>query len=359
MQLTDGLRSARRAIGDPMALLAGRRELTRERLTPLLYLLPTLILLTVFDLWPILLGFWISLWRWGVTAERFVGLANYQRLLEETVRVENGTPILGDFGQSFLVTLYYVIGTIPATLFLAFLAANLLHQKIRARGFFRAAFFLPHVTSTVAAGMVFLWIFNPQVGIANWLLGRVGLPAQTWLQDPDPVLKKIVTGLGLGWPGGWSEALAGPSLALSCVIVFSVWASLGFNTVIMLAGLSAIAPELYEAARLDGAGAWQLMRRITFPLLSPTIFFLLTIALISAFQSFEAVYVLSGGGGFGNSAGGPLNTTMTMTLYIFNNFYQRPSAVGYAAAASFILFFFLVGLTALQFYVVERRVHYE
>ncbi len=293
-----------------------------------------------------------------MAAERFVGLANYRRLLDETIRVEDGAPVLGDLGQSFLVTLYYVIGTIPATLLLAFVIANLLHQKIRARGLFRAAYFLPHVTSTVAAGMVFLWIFNPQVGVANWLLGRVGLPAQTWLQDPDPVLKKIAAGVGLGWPAGLPDALAGPSLALLCVIIFSVWSALGFNTVIMLAGLAAIPPELYEAARLDGANARQLMRRITFPLLSPTIFFLLTISLIAAFQSFEAVYVLSGGGGFGNSAGGPLNTTMTLTLYIFTNFYQRPSAVGYAAAASFVLFFFLIGLTALQFRVVERRVHY-
>lgn len=337
------------------------RRLTRarvgKRLTPFLYLLPTFILLAVFELWPIIFGFWISLWRWGVVAERFVGLANYERLLRETVRFENGM-VLGEFGQSFIVTIYYVLGTIPATLFLAFIVANLLHQRIRARGFFRAAYFLPYVTSTVAAGMVFLWIFNPQVGVANFLLTRVGLPPQRWLLDPDPVLKKVLVGSGIGWPSGIPDVLAGPSLALFCILIFAVWAALGFNTVIMLAGLSAISPELYEAARLDGANAWQLMRRITLPLLSPTIFFLLTVSLISAFQSFEAIYVLSGGGGFGSNAGGPLNSTTTMTLYIFRNFYERPSGVGYAAAASFVLFFFLLGLTALQFRFGERRVHY-
>ena len=357
MQLTKHLRAARHP-GDLLAGRAGRRPFSRERLTPFLYLLPTLILLTVFDLWPILLGFWISLWRWGVAPERFVGLANYRRLWEETVRVEGGAPVIGDLGQSFLVTLYFVIGTIPATLTLSFLVANLLYQKIRGRAFFRAAFFLPHVTSTVAVGMVFLWIFNPQIGVANALLRWLGLPTQSWLQDPDPILKKLVVGLGLGWPTGLSDTLAGPSMALFCVILFSIWSALGFNTVILLAGLSAVPPELYEAARLDGATAWQLLRRITLPLLSPTLFFLLTISVIGAFQNFEAVYILSGGGGSGSQAGGPLRTTTTLTLYIFDNFYQRPSAVGYAAAASFLLFAFLIGLTALQFRFVERRVFY-
>jgi multiple sugar transport system permease protein len=357
MQLARHRRAARHP-GRLPARRAGSRPFSRERLTPFLYLLPTLILLIVFDLWPILLGFWISLWRWGVTPERFVGLANYRRLWDETIRIEDGSVLIGDLGQSFLVTLYFVIGTIPATLALSFLVANLLYQKIRGRAFFRAAFFLPHVTSTVAVGMVFLWIFNPQVGVANAILRRFGLPAQTWLQDPDPVLMKIAMGLGLGWPTGFSEKLAGPSMALFCVILFSIWASVGFNTVILLAGLSAIQPELYEAARLDGATAWQLMRRITLPLLSPTLFFLLTISVIGAFQTFEAVYILSGGGGSGSQAGGPLRTTTTLTLYIFDNFYQRPSAVGYAAAASFLLFAFLLGLTALQFRFVERRVFY-
>ena len=357
MQLTKHLRAARHP-GRLLARRAGSRPFSRERLTPFLYLLPTLILLLVFDIWPIFLGFWISLWRWGVAPERFVGLANYGRLWEETVRVEGDRMLIGNLGQSFLVTLYFVVGTIPATLTLSFLVANLLYQKIRGRAFFRAAFFLPHVTSTVAVGMVFLWIFNPQVGVANALLRWLGLPAQSWLQDPDPVLRTVVVGLGLGWPAGLSDTLAGPSMALFCVILFSIWASLGFNTVILLAGLSAIPPELYEAARLDGATAWQLMRRITLPLLSPTLFFLLTISVIGAFQSFESVYILSGGGGSGSQAGGPLRTTTTLTLYIFDNFYQRPSAVGYAAAASFLLFAFLVGLTALQFRFVERRVFY-
>lgn len=357
MQLTKHLRAARQS-GRRLAWRAGGRHSWRERLTPVLYLLPTLLLLLVFDIWPIILGFWISLWRWGVAPERFVGLANYRRLGGEIARAEGGTILIGDLGQSFLVTLYFVVGTIPATLMLSFLVANLLHQKIRGRAFFRAAFFLPHVTSTVAAGMVFLWIFNPQVGVANALLGRLGLPTQRWLQDPDPALQKVVLGLGFGWPAGLSDKLAGPSLALLCMIVFSIWASLGFNTVILLAGLAAIPPELYEAARLDGANARQLMRRITLPLLSPTIFFLLTTSVIGAFQTFEAVYILSGGGGSGSQAGGPLRTTTTLTLYIFDNFYQRPSAVGYAAAASFLLFAFLIGLTALQFRFVERRVFY-
>lgn len=194
MHLTKHLRAVRHP-GRLLARRARSRPFSRERLTPFLYLLPTLILLTVFDIWPILLGFWISLWRWGVTPERFIGLANYQRLWEETVRVEGDRALIGDLGQSFLVTLYFVIGTIPATLTLSFLAANLRYQKIRRRAFLSAAFFLPYVTSTVAIGMAFLWIFNPQVGVANALLRWLGLPTQSWLQDRDPVLRKIIVGL--------------------------------------------------------------------------------------------------------------------------------------------------------------------
>lgn len=324
-------------------------------LTPYLYLLPALGLLLLFDLWPMVLGFWISLWRWGVIPEGFVGLSNYARILEETASFEGGFE-LGEMGESLTVTFYYVLGTVPVTLFLSFVVANLLNQKVRALGLLRTAYFLPYVTSTVAAGMVFLWIFNPQVGIANWVLTSLGMAEQEWLFDPDPALKTVLQGLGAGPMEWYPDFLGGPSMALVCIIVFSVWIALGFNVVIMLAGLSNIPTQLYEAARIDGARGFQLARHITLPMLSPTLFFLSITSFITAFQSFEAVYILSGGGG---DAGGPLNTTLTITLYIFQNFYERPSAVGYAAAVSFVLFFLLLMLTFLQFRILGRRVHYE
>lgn len=335
---------------------AGRRR--GFSFTPYLYLLPALVLLLLFDLWPMLLGFWISLWRWGVVPENFVGLFNYQQIIEELASFEGGFE-LGEMGESLTVTFYYVLGTVPVTLFISFVVASLLNQRIRALGLLRTAYFLPFVTSTVAAGMVFLWIFNPQVGIANSVLASLGMQEQRWLSDPDPAIKTVLQGLGAGPMEWYPNFLGGPSMALVCVMIFSVWNSLGFNVVIMLAGLSNIPGQLYEAARLDGARGSQLARHVTLPMLSPTLFFLSITSFITAFQNFEAVYTLSGGGSFGGSPGGPLNTTMTITLYIFQNFYERPSAVGYAAAVSFVLFFLLLGLTLLQFRLLGRHVHYD
>lgn len=335
-----------------------RRSPRWARLTPFLYILPTFALLALLDLWPIILGLWISLWRWGVVPENFVGLLNYQRIFEETVSFEDGLK-LGEVGQSLAVTVYYVLGVVPLTLLISFIVANLLNQRIRALSFFRTAFFLPYVTSTVAAAMVFLWIFNPQVGLANAVLTTIGLPAQDWLLDPNPALKTVLGGLGAGSLDWLSDSLAGPSVALCCIIIFSIWDSLGFNVVIMLAGLVNVPSQLYEAARIDGANGLQLARHVTLPMLSPTLFFLTITSTITAFQSFEAVYTMSGGGGYGADAGGPLDTTLTITVYIFQNFYERSSAVGYAAAVSFVLFFILLALTAFQFRVLGRRVHYD
>lgn len=317
------------------------------------YLMPAVLLLMLFDIWPIFFGFFISLWKWGVRAERFIGLGNYQRLLTEEIVFQgvNGWEV-GELGQSFLVTSYYVFFTVPIALLLAFVLAVLLFQKIPLRGLYRTIFFVPFVTSQVAAAMVFKWIFHPQVGVANAGLAALGIPPQTWLQDPDPVIKKVLTAVGVSMD--WlPDALAGPSLALFCIILFSIWASIGFDVIIFLAGLGAIPKELYEAARVDGAEGWQLVRNITFPLISPTTFFLLVVSIIRSFQNFNAFYAMADGNGH------PLQTTLSMTLAVFRNFYQKPGHVGYAAAFSFVLFFIILGLTVIQFKVGEKRVHYS
>ena len=336
-----------------------RRSLMLPRLVPYLYILPAFVLIGIFDIWPIIFGFWISLWRWGITAEQFVGFENYARVARETASINERGLQLGEMGRSLVATLYYVIGTVPLTLVLAFCFAQLLMQRIRYRAFFRTLFFVPYVTSTVAAAMVFSWIFNSRVGIANIVLETLGLQPQTWLLDPEPI--GIILGklIGLSWPAGIPIFLAGPSLAMCVIILFGIWSSLGFSIVIFMAGLANIPTELYDAARIDGANRWRLMRNVTLPLLSPTTFFLLIVSVIGAFQSFTAVYVLSGGGGYGAGAGGPLDSTLVITVYIVRNFYERTSAVGYASAVSFVLLFILLGLTFVQFRLIGRRVHYS
>lgn len=337
-------------------VLRGRRR--QERVwRPALYLAPTLLLLAVFDVYPIFLAAWISLWRWGIRAEEFVGLDNYRRMATEFGQGAGGAP--GEVGQSLLVTVFYTLGTVPLTIAIAFAVANMLFAKVRFLTALRTAYFVPYITSTVAAGLAFAWLFNPQVGVLNAILDAFGLPAQQWLLDPDPVVPKMLAGIGVGWPENAPALLAGPSVALACVITFSIWNTLGFSVVILLAGLVAINPEVRDAARVDGANAWQMATRITLPLVSPTLFFLLVVSTIRSFQSFNEIYVMTSGGAYGSGAGAPLDTTLTLPVLVFRHLYERPGSVGYAAALSMLLFGLLLVLTLAQFRFAGRRVHYE
>lgn len=328
----------------------------------LLYVLPALSLLLLFEVWPILFSIWISLWRWDVQPLNFVGLENYRRLLAEGFITQgyDGRPAAGEVLKSLMVTLYYVAGTVPVTIGLAFGLAYALFQGVRGRAALRTIYFLPYVTSSVAVTLVFAWIFNAQIGVANALMQRLGLPTQTWLEDPIPVAKRVLQWAGAGDLSGWPDILAGPSVALLVIIFFSIWSQLGYNVVIYLAGLTGISAELYEAARIDGAGAAAVLRHITWPLLTPSTFFLLIVNTIGAFQAFSPIYTLTRESGMGRGeAGGPLDTTLTITVYIFRNFYERANSVGYAAAVSFLLFFIILGLTAAQFRLFGREVHYQ
>ena len=335
-----------------------RKRLRLERVwLPALYLAPTLLLLWAFDIYPIFLSAWISLWRWGIQAEEFIGLDNYQKIFEQIGSSPSGAP--SEVGQSLLVTGFYVVGTVPATIIIAFVIANMLNSRIRLLAVFRTAYFVPYITSTVAAGLAFVWLLNPQIGLLNSVLESVGLPAQQWLLDPEPVVPKILSVFGVGWSENLPGFLAGPSVALVCVMVFSVWNTLGFAVVIILAGLITIDPQVKEAARMDGANSWQMATRITMPLVSPTLFFLLIVSTIRSFQSFNEVYVLTSGGGYGAGAGSPLDSTLTLPVLIFRHLYERPSSVGFAAALSMVLFAVVLGVVLLQFRFAERRVHYD
>ncbi|MDQ0415781.1 carbohydrate ABC transporter permease [Mesobacillus stamsii] len=322
----------------------------------ILYSLPALALLLLFRFWPMFFGVYISFWKWGYFPEEFIGFQNYvQMFTRDIVYID---PIfglkIGNLGQSLLVTIYYGVGTIPISLVLSFLISYFLFHyfKKRGQGVFRTIFFLPYITSQVAAIMVFKWIFHQNVGVANAGLTAVGLPAQNWTSDPEPILSKLLTLIGLEWPSTIPIELGGPSLALLIIMLFAIWSSIGFNIVILLAGLSSIPKELYDAAKVDGANMFQLMRNVTLPLVSPMLFLLLIVSVIGSFESFNAFYVFSGG------EGGPLGTTMSLPLYIFRNFYAY-GQVGYASALSVLLFMIIFLLTLLQRRMLEKRVHYD
>ena len=217
----------------------------------------------------------------------------------------------------------------------------------RGRGIYRTIYYLPYVTSFVAAAAIFFWVFHPTYGLVNDLVGVFGIGPQRWLDEPRGIFELAGSAIGATLPA-W---LAGPSLALVVLSLVTIWHFLGYQIVIFLAGLSNISNEYYEAARLDGASERQLFTKITLPLLSPTTFFVFTVASIGVLRSFDSVYVLTGG------TGGPLDTTRTVTLLVFKTAFQQ-AQFGLGAALAFILTMIILLFTLIQFRILGRRVFY-
>lgn len=305
----------------------------RDSAAAFLLLAPALLLLGVFGFYPLLYSIYMSLYGGKFLMGGYVGLANFREAL-------TGAP----FWRSLLVTSYYAAGTVPITMFLSFSVAYALFRIARARGFFRTIYFLPYVTSAVAAAMIWRAILNPQGGLANSLLQLLGLAPQQWLLEPRGALYVLTGGLFPEW--------FGPSLALCCVILFDVWHAGGFMVVVFLAGLTAIPREMEEAARIDGAGTFCMIRKVTLPLLSPTIFFLAIVSVIKSFQAFNSFYALTGG------QQGLVYGTQNVTLYIYSSFYES-QRLSYGAAVATLLCIAIVALTLIQWRFVGRKVHYE
>lgn len=318
-----------------MASGTRKRGRPREHLTGFLFVGPAALVLGAFSLFPVGYAFYVSLHDWGVVKRGFVGLENYGRAL--------GDP---EFGRAMAVTAWYVLGTVPVTLVLALLVANLLSRRIWGRAVYRTIYFLPYVTSVVAAAAVWLWIFYPtEFGLANAVFDGLGLPKQDWVEEAQGVFQLVGEHFGLAVPG-WA---AGPSLALVCVMVFSVWGSVGFHVVVLLAALSNVPREIYEAAELDGATGWQRLRSVTVPLISPTLFFLLIVSTIRAFRVFGQIYVMA--------SKETARTAHNVTMYIFHLIYNV-NEYGYSSAIAMLLFVIILLVTLVQFRVVGRRVHY-
>ena len=302
-------------------------------------LLPALLLLLLFHLLPVFYALFLSLFDARVFRDmwapgRFVGSGNYGRLLSS-----------GEFAQSLTSTVWFALLTVPLGLILAVLFAQLLNARIWGRTGYRVTYFLPYVTSTVAAAVVWRWIFQPRVGVANSVLEWLGLPGQRWADEPRGVLQLLGQFAGIPLEG-W---LAGPSLALVTIALVSVWYSVGFNTVIALAGLTTIPQDLYEAARIDGAGRWHLFRHITLPLLTPTLLFLLVVETIRSFQSFDFFYQMM--------AALPVPGAKVVTIYLYEQGFKSFN-LGYAAAIGMVLFAIIFVLTLVQFRATRSRVVY-
>ena len=286
-----------------------RRALGRYR-WPWAFVAPFFVLFAIFFVFPIAFSLWLSLNEWqGTGPMKFVGLQNYAALLRD------GTFWNSMANAAILFLLYVPIMTTLAVL----LAAALNDRFIRLRGAWKAIIFLPYITSMVAVGFTFRLIFDTRSGIVNDALGIVGLGPVPWLDDP------------------W-----GAKVTLAILIT---WAWLGYNTVIMLAGLQTIQPEVIEAARVDGASRLQALRHVTVPLLKPVILFSLTLSVIGTFSLFTEPSILT--------RGGPARATTMPVMEIFSTTFSG-LRFGYAAAMSYVLFAVIILATAIQFRVVRR-----
>ncbi|MGD1815919.1 MAG: carbohydrate ABC transporter permease [Pleomorphochaeta sp.] len=286
-----------------------KKLLWHGRLTPWLFLLPTIIGLVVFRIVPIVWAFVLSFSKWSLLGSpKFLGFANYIEAFHNENFIQTIT-------NTIQFSIIYVIGSIIFGLILAVL----INVKLKSIAFFRAVIYLPVVTSAVAVGIVWNWILGPNVGLFATILESFNITAPYWLGDP--------------------------KLALSTVATVQVWKMAGYSMILFLAGLQGISAQTLEAATVDGASKIQRFFRITLPMLSPTVFFVLTVSIIDSFKNFELIYAMT--------KGGPQNATNTLVYDVYLNafVYYR---VGYASAVAFVLLLFVGILTIMNFYIKKN-----
>lgn len=287
----------------------------RKNWSAYLFLLPGLIHFAIFTLFAVGFAFYISFHEWNIIRPEkpFVGLDNYLRLIQDT-----------RFHRAVLNTLIFLVG-IPLNLSFALGVALLLNTKVRGQAIYRTLFYLPVVTPLVVSAIIWKWVYQGDYGLLNYYLLKLGIIGEKifWLADPN-----------------W---------ALPALIIMGIWTGMGAPMVIYLAGLQSIPEEMYDAAKVDGANAWQRLLYITIPLLRPTTFFLVVTAVIGTFQIFTEVYIMTNGG--------PLNRTTTIGYYLYTNAF-RELDMGYATAMAFVLFGMIFVFTLLQWKYTRGDVEY-
>ncbi len=286
----------------------------RETISAYVFLLPTIIGLVFLTTGAVLFALGISFCRWDLfSSPTFVGFQNYTEAFHTKL-----------FWKSLWNSAYFTLLGVPfGSILVPLVLASLLNQGLRGTILLRTLFFLPSVCSSVAIALLWTWIYNPQYGLLNHILGWLSIPQPLWLESP--------------------------SLAKLCIVVVMIWSSAGLTAIIYLAALQTIPQQLYEAADMDGASVFQAWRYLTVPMVSPTIFFMAVVGTIGYLQIFEQAYVMT--------KGGPRYATMTIAYYIFSNAFEW-FRMGYASAVSFVLCFIVMVLTWIQFRFERRWVHY-
>ncbi len=334
------------------AEMVGARHMQEETLSGLLFLSPNFLGFLIFFAGPLVLSFYTSFTNWDAFGTRdWVGLNNYLGLFDlSLVALQNPTQpatavlnvarytelmrfewfgswyLLGAHDHLFWIalsnTFRYVLLAVPFSVIPALMLANVLNSKLPGMQFFRVIYFLPSIAAVVGIALVWQWLFNATVGYINYFITVI----TGWLSQPDPKIK-------------W---LSDANVALLAITIVSAWQTMGFNTVLFLAGLQNIPGELYEAATVDGAGRWDKFWSITLPLLAPTTFFVVSTTTIQALQVFEQVFVMT------NPPGSPGNATLTLVLYLYQKGFQSFKQ-GEASAIAWVLFLVIFVITLLQF----------
>ena len=297
-----------------------RRMMVSDHLAGWAFILPSVVLIAVFGLIPIVWGLVLSFQKAGlISPERhWVGFQNYARIAHDPKA-----------RQAALNTISYTIMFVPTSILAALFVAHALNRRIALVRLYRLAVFIPVVTSTIATGIMFLWLFDKNFGLANWLLGKMGLG-----------------------PFGFFEA---PKQAMIALVLMTIWGWLGFDAIIYLAALQGVPQELVEAAAIDGASRWSTFWRITWPMLGPATLLLVVWSTISALQLFDEVFFVT--------KGGPLGRTSVVVFYVYRLAFEQGlgslSLAGYAAAIAYVLFLVILVLTLAQFWLGRRVIHYS
>ena len=295
------------------------QKLNEQKISYLFIALP-FILFFIFQLAPVFISFFWSFTKYNIVhSPKFVGLANYKGILFDD-------PL---FWKAMGNTVLYVIGVVPIGVCISLLLAVAIDQKIKLKNFFKSIFFLPTVTAIVAVSVIWKWLYaGEKYGLFNYFIMKLGLQPIDWL--------------------------ASPTWTLPSIMVMSIWACLGYNMILFLAGLQTIPHVMYEAAEIDGAGFWKKFFNVTLPLLRPTIVFVAMMSFIFSFQVFEQVYIMTGGQG---GIGGVLNSGLTIVAYLYDKGFQK-FEMGYASALAYIIFLCIFMLTMINKHFVKSHVEY-